>query len=171
MIVRNDNEQLIQIEVTLENNQTSLTAFFGLLSFSSSESSSESLSSSLSDISYVCIGDNGFSSTFFKETILFAGSMMCFNAVDFTAECWLDFMWGLLCFKDDKDDDKVEMAAVVEVDLIVCDDGAIGEANFAMIEVAEDTIPDLSLDTNTPTLLLDESDLVADSTAALPILA
>lgn len=111
---------------------------------------------------------------------------MCFNAVSLTAAC-LDFISGLLCFKNDTDDEEVDMAAVVAVDFMVCDDGAVGAADFsaaafsrifAMIglgllslEAAEDTIPDFSLDTNAPTLLLDEYDLVADPTAALPILA
>lgn len=70
---------------------------------------------------------------------------------------------------------------------MVCDDGSDGAALFsaaafsrilAMIglgllslEAAEGVIPDLSLDTNAPTLLLDEYDLDADPTVAFPILA
>ncbi len=59
-----------------------LTAFFGLcLSSSSSDSESESLSSR-SDISYVCIGDNCFSGTFFGLDVgLFPGSIMLERAV------------------------------------------------------------------------------------------
>lgn len=66
-------------------NKKILTAFLGLSVLSSSESSSESLSSSLSDSSYVCIGDNGFSSAFFGGTLL-AGSIICFKALVFKAE-------------------------------------------------------------------------------------
>lgn len=70
---------------------------------------------------------------------------------------------------------------------MACDDGADGAADFSAaafsrifaiiglgllsLETAEGAIPDFSLDTNAPTLLLDEYDFDAEPTAAFPILA
>ena len=91
------------------------TFFFGRCdSYSSSESDS-SLSSSRSDMSYVCMGDNGFSSTFGLDTAagffagdVFAGSRMLLSAFfDFNCdggtdvECWNLDMEEVLLLADD----------------------------------------------------------------------
>ena len=133
------------------NQMWGLTAFLGLSLLSSSDSSSELSDSSLSDISYVCMGDNGFSSTFVAG-ILFPGSVTCFSPLFFSGDWWglegdVFFTWDEADLNEDTDAvetwevaDLKDDTEAVEIVLLV----KAGLGLKVWLDVTDDAVPAFS---------------------------